>query len=88
MNDPMPHPAPVLVEFIDTTYAPPASVTNDTELVRSEVVNSYGILELITFIETRFEVKIPDEDVQPNNFRTVDAMCAMIARLRSEDDAA
>jgi acyl carrier protein len=88
MNDPMPQPVSALVDFIDTTYAPATSVTNDTELVRSEIVDSYGILELITFIETRFDLKIPDEDVRPNNFRTVDAMCAMISRLRSEDDAA
>jgi len=88
MNDPMLHPAATLTDFIDTTYAPAVPVTNDTELVRSEIVDSYGILELIAFIEKSFDVHIPDEDVQPNHFRTVDAMCAMIARLRSEDDAA
>lgn len=88
MSDPAPHPVTTLTDFINTTYEPPAPVANDTELVRSEIVDSYGILDLIAFIETSFGVSIPDEDVRPDNFRTVDAMCAMVARIRSEDDAA
>ena len=81
-------PGATLVAFINTNYQPAAPVANDTELVRSEIVDSYSILELITFIETSFNLGVPDEDVSPNNFRTVEAMCAMVARLRADDDTA
>jgi acyl carrier protein len=88
MNDPALRLAMTLTDFINTTYEPPAPVANNTELVRSEIVDSYGILDLIAFIETNFDVHVPDEDVRPDSFRTVDAMCAMIARLKGENDAA
>lgn len=80
-------PDTTLTAFINTNYKPAVPVTNDTELVRSEIVDSYSILELITFIETSFNLGVPDEDIRPDNFRTVEAMCAMVARLRAGDDA-
>jgi len=77
-----------LISFINTTYRPASPVVADTELVRSEIVDSYSILELISFIETRFAIRVPDEEVRPDNFRTVDAMSAMIAGARGADDTA
>jgi acyl carrier protein len=37
---------------------------------------------MIAFIETTCDARIPDEDVRPDNFRTVDAIIAMIGSLR------
>ena len=77
-----------LISFINTNYRPASPVVADTELVRSEIVASYSILELITFIETEFDLQVPDEDVQADNFRTVEAMLRMIDGLRTNHDAA
>ena len=87
INDTAPPPVETLIDFINDTYQRKALVDRDSELVRSEIIDSYGILDLISFIESNFDLSVPDEDVRPDNFRTVDAMSAMIARLRSEDDA-
>ena len=71
-----------LIGFINSTNHPPTPVGRDTELVRSEIIDSYSIIELIAFIETTCDARIPDEDVRPDNFRTVDAIIAMIGSLR------
>lgn len=81
-------PGATLIGFINANYRPASPVTADTELVRSEIVDSYSILELITFIETEFDLKVPDEEVQADNFRTVNAMLSVISRLQSAHDAA
>lgn len=78
----------ILMEFVNDNYNPATPVTIDTELVRTEIIDSYSILELISFIETRFNVLIPDEEVRPDSFRTIDAMCALVDSLRNEDDDA
>lgn len=76
-------PTPALIGFINDTYAPPTPVTAETELVRSEIIDSYSIVELIAFIEETFGVRVPDEEVRPENFRTAAAMHAMIVSLET-----
>lgn len=44
----------------------------DASLTRRGVLDSMGVLELIMFIEERFEVKVPDEDTVPENFDSIE----------------
>ncbi|MDE0779555.1 MAG: acyl carrier protein [Alphaproteobacteria bacterium] len=87
MNSCCPGNNATLIAFINSNYRPVVPIESDTELVRNEIVDSYSILELITFIEGNFDLNIPDEDIRPDNFRTVDAMCVMVERLRVGNDA-
>ena len=48
------------------------SLDGDASLTRQGVLDSMGVLELIMFIEERFELKVPDEDTLPENFDSVD----------------
>ena len=47
-------------------------MSGDASLTRQGVLDSMGVLELIMFIEERFELKVPDEDTLPENFDSVD----------------
>ena len=80
-------PEAALIGFINANYQPAFPVTASTELVRSEIVDSYSILELITFIEAEFQLRIPDDEIQADNFRTVDSILVMITQLREPHDA-
>jgi len=40
----------------------------------SGIIDSLGILQLVTFIEERFGVQVPDEDVVYENFHSVKAL--------------
>ena len=46
----------------------------DDDLLSSGVINSLGILQLVSFIEERMGIEVPDEDVVYENFNSVAAL--------------
>jgi acyl carrier protein len=44
-------------------------------------------MELVTFIEQETGIRIPDDEVHPDNFQTIVSMEAMIQRLRPRGTA-
>ncbi len=59
--------------FGDASSAP----KSDQELVQSGLVDSTGILEIVSFLEGKFDVKTADEELAASNFGTI----ATIARF-------
>ena len=43
-------------------------------LVLKQLVDSLGVMRLIAWIEKRFDLRIPPEDVTIDNFETIDAI--------------
>lgn len=69
----------VLKELI---YAPdPAAFTDDDDLLEAGM-DSMGIMRLTVFIEERFKVALPDEELEPDNIRTLKRIRAWIERHR------
>lgn len=58
-------------------------IADDQSLMQTGTFDSTGVLELIQFIEETFNIKVPDEDMLPNNFDTVDAIVAYIQRKQA-----
>jgi len=52
-------------------------------LVRGAILDSTGIYELIMFIEEEFGLSIAPEEMIPDNFDTLDAIDAFIARKQA-----
>lgn len=50
-------------------------------LVESGVIDSLGIMKLVDFIEREFSLKVPDDDLVPENFETLDTIAAFLGRL-------
>jgi acyl carrier protein len=62
----------------------PRQVGDHEPLIESGVVDSMGILELVTFIEREFGVQLSDEDVSPENFRSIHSVAGFLTgRLRA-----
>ncbi len=40
----------------------------DTSFLKSGIIDSTGILELITYLEETYQIKIEDEELIPENF--------------------
>jgi acyl carrier protein len=75
-------PAAEIKKFIakNFLFSDDASVIpDDQSLMSSGTLDSTGILELIMFVEEKFEVKVADEDMLPENFDSVNAIAAYIA---------
>jgi acyl carrier protein len=54
-------------------------VADDTRLLESGVVDSLGILDVVTFLERAFRIKIEDEELLPENFGSIDDLCGFVA---------
>ncbi len=49
-------------------------------LVESGIIDSLGIMTLLSFIEEKFSIQIPSEDLMPENFASISAITALIER--------
>ena len=65
------------------THLGPDPVTPDTLLIDSGLLDSIGVLELVSFIEENFAVELPLDEFVPANFRTPLTVLAMIDRARA-----
>ena len=55
-------------------------ITADEDLLLSGKLDSLGVMSVINFIETEFEMKIPVEDVTIENFMSVAALDRYLER--------
>ncbi len=51
----------------------------DDDLLGEEIIDSMGVMQLIAFIEERFQCKILQTDITIVNFRTIKAIDAYLA---------
>ena len=55
-----------------------------TTLIDDGVLSSLDIIQLIGALKDEFDISIPATEIIPQNFNSVDAMAAMVARLSEE----
>ena len=56
------------------------SVADSDSLVTTGLVDSMGIFRLVDFLETTFGIRIAADEILQENFRTIDAIEAYVAR--------
>jgi acyl carrier protein len=73
-----------LVDFIRQELLKGRNVKLDDEvdLLSAGIIDSLGILRAVAFMEERFGVKVPDEDVVFENFQNINAMAEYIAQKK------
>ena len=52
-------------------------------LLDSGIIDSLGILDLVTYLEETFEVVAEDEDLSPENFDSIDSLVRFVESKRS-----
>jgi acyl carrier protein len=52
-------------------------------LLENGIVDSLGILDLVTFLEEDFRITVADEELVPENFDTIETLTAFIQRKKS-----
>lgn len=58
-------------------------LTEDTDLIEEGIVDSMGLMRIVTFLEDRSGIRVPDDEVGPDNFATVNAIVELVDRLQS-----
>ncbi len=66
----------ILADFIleELAKGRKSKIKPDDDLLGEGIIDSLGILQLVAFIEEKFNVAIPDEDVVIENFISVEAL--------------
>jgi acyl carrier protein len=75
-----------LTEFIVTNYLfgdAARSPRDDDSLVEEGIIDSTGILELIEFLESHFEVEVSESEVVPDNLGSISNLTEFIMNKRS-----
>ena len=64
-------------------------LADETSLMESGILDSLSLLRLVVFLEGRFGVTMGDADLLPQNFASVNAICAYVrAREPGKQEAA
>jgi acyl carrier protein len=70
--------------ILDNFYiSNPAEITDDTLLVSNGYVDSTGMLEVISFLETEFGIQISDQETTPENLESVKRISDFVARKKA-----
>lgn len=72
----------ILIDYIQNHLLGGKDVQIDAgdDLFENGLVDSMGMMSLISFIENRFELSVPPEDMTGENFMTVDAISNYLHR--------
>lgn len=66
----------------------PSIMTDDLSLLRQGIVDSTGVLELITFLESQFGIRVLDEEILPDNLDSISRIAAYIEQKKAAHPAA
>ncbi|KAA8888929.1 acyl carrier protein [Nocardia colli] len=69
-----------LREFVAKRF-PEGKLQDDHDIFESGFVNSLFAMELVMFIEQNLDARIPNDELNLDNFRTVDVMTDLVGRL-------
>ncbi|MBZ9656860.1 acyl carrier protein [Phyllobacterium lublinensis] len=61
--------------FGDTSHP----LEDDTSLIETDVIDSTGVLELVTFLEDTFQISIQDAEIVPANLDSIGSITAFVA---------
>ena len=57
-----------------------AALKDDASLITAGVVDSTGMLEVITFLESEYGISIDDTDMTPENLETIGRIAKFVAQ--------
>jgi acyl carrier protein len=66
----------------DLVSKPGLNLKNDTPLLRSGILDSFSLIKLVLYLEKQFGVVVPAEELIPDNFMTVNAVCSYVRSKR------
>jgi acyl carrier protein len=54
------------------------NLSNNDSLLEGGIIDSLGVLNLVTYIEQAFRISVSDEDLIPENFQTIEHISAFV----------
>ncbi len=66
--------------FIMENFLPEEELADDDPLLESGVIDSTGILEIVSYVQTACGVVFDDEDLVPDNLDSIEKIAAFVVR--------
>ena len=76
-----------IIDYVKREYLDEDStqvVTETTPLISSGIVDSFSMVSLKTFLEKKFQIKIPDEKATPEAFDSVNNIIKLLQEYVKE----
>lgn len=63
---------------------PDVNFESESKLIDDGILDSFDIIQMVMELNECFDVEIQVEDLQPENFNSIEAMIELITRLQDE----
>jgi acyl carrier protein len=73
----------VVLEYVVNEYVDEddgTTVTHDTPLISSGIVDSFSMVSLKVFLEKKYGIRIPDAEASPEAFDTVNSIVRLVQK--------
>lgn len=64
---------------------PDVDFKNEKRLIDEEVLDSFDIIAVVNGLNEAFEIEIDIDDLELDNFNTIEAMYELVCRLQNEE---
>ena len=54
------------------------NITSETDLFKSGIIDSFGCVEMVSFLEKKYKIKVSDEELLSDSIRSLDALTNFI----------
>lgn len=68
----------LLSEIISNSGLDKNFIAPDENLISSGIIDSMGILKLVSYLEKSFNIKIANEEIVPENFQTLNSLVQFV----------
>jgi len=56
------------------------NLPSDASLLEAGIIDSTGVLELISYLEEQFKIKVDDDELVPENLDTIAGVCRFLSK--------
>jgi acyl carrier protein len=71
-----------IVAIVRRIAAKPVNPASDESLFESGMLDSFSLTDLVSALETEFSIRIPDADLTPRKFDSIDRIQAYVESRR------
>ncbi len=64
---------------------PDVDFKNEKKLIDGKVLSSFDIIAIVNGLDQEFDIEIDIDDLEPENFNTIEAMWELIQKLQDEE---
>lgn len=84
MPDPSDAYRDAIRSFITTNfYVPdPQAIKDDTSFLTAGIVDSTGVMEVVSFVEATFSITVADSELLPENLDSIGGLVRFVARKK------